>query len=36
MGSRLGENGDSLDKVMVDTIDNILQGQKATFIEMDI
>ena len=35
-GSRLDKAGGNLEEVKVDTIDNILQGEKATFIKMDI
>ncbi|MGN0364334.1 MAG: FkbM family methyltransferase [Suilimivivens sp.] len=33
-GSKIDENG--LDEVCVESIDNVLQGQKATFIKMDV
>lgn len=36
MGSRIGEDGDSLEKVEIKTIDNVLNGEPATFIKMDI
>ena len=36
MGSRLGNNGDSLERVEIQTIDNGLNGDPVTFIKMDI
>ena len=36
MGSRIGENGDYIEKVQIDTIDCILNGERASFIKMDI
>ena len=36
MGARLGENGDYVEKVKIDTIDNIVSDEYVTFIKMDI
>lgn len=36
MGSRLGNQGDYIETVDVDTIDNILNGSRVTFIKFDI
>jgi FkbM family methyltransferase len=36
MGSRIGENGDYVEIVQIDTIDHILKGERASFIKMDI
>lgn len=36
MGSRLGESGDHLETVRIETIDRMLAGDMATFIKMDI
>lgn len=36
MGSKLGENGDYIEKVKIDTIDNIVADEHVTFIKMDI
>lgn len=36
MGSHLGKNGDYVERVKVESIDDILCGKKATFIKMDI
>ena len=33
-GSKIDKNG--LDEVYIESIDNILQGEKATFIKMDV
>lgn len=36
MGSRLGADGDFVENVKVNSIDNMLKGERVTFIKMDI